>query len=230
MLASRRVRIDARGEFVLDHEDEKNLYIVIYDPPAKYEATFATPSTVVPSTGPVHDATGAIKLADVGQGLPHRGQWRDHFAVGDVLGDGSTQIVFGPARKSGGGPVTFREQPGGWQRVDLQVPAGHYDYGGVTIGDFDGDGRNDLALAMHLTGFIVLRARGDGSFERIEKGLPSRGNPVLFGSGHAALALPAAQHEPAPLLLLQEAALAPDPRLKRAPICRWSDIPVRASP
>ena len=218
MLANQRVRIDARGEFLLDHEDEKNLYIVLFDPPAKYATTFPTPSTKTLATETVRNAAGDIKLIDIGQGLPHRGQWRDHFAVGDILGDGSTQIVFGPARKSGGGPVAFREQPDGWQRVDLKVPAGHYDYGGVAIGDFDGDGHNDLALAMHLTGFAILRARGDGSFERIDKGLPRRTDSALFGSGHAALALPAAQHEPAPLLLLQEAAFAPDPRLKRAPV------------
>jgi len=112
--------------------------------------------------------------------------------------------VFAPARKSGGGPVVFREQTDGWHPMALHVPAGIYDYGGVAIGDFDGDGRNDLALAMHLTGFSVLRATAGGTFERIDAGLPQRGEKALSGSGHSVLALPAAPHRAAPLLLLQE--------------------------
>jgi hypothetical protein len=216
LLSNNRVRIYARGEFVLDHEDAKNLYIVIYAPPATIDPTFPVRPPPILSATPVRVATGALRLTDIGHGLPHRGQWREHFAVGDILGDGSTQIVSGPARKSGGAPVVFREQAGDWQRIALHVPAGHYDYGGVAIADFDGDGRNDLVLAMHLTGFSVLRATATGDFERIDTGLPHRGDAALSGSGHAALALPTPPHEPAPLLLLQEPGVSA-PNAQRAP-------------
>jgi hypothetical protein len=217
LLGNGRVRIYSRGEFVLDHEDEKNLYILIYAPPAVLEPTFATRPLPILAQAPVRRAARALKLTDIGQGLPHSGQWRDHFVVGDILGDRSTQIVFGPARKSGGGPVVFSEQADGWHRTALRVPTGHYDYGGVAIADFDGDGRNDLALAMHLTGFTVLLAAADGTFNRVDAGLPNRGSPIAFsGSGTAALALPAASHQPAPLLLLQELGLH-NPVAQRTP-------------
>jgi hypothetical protein len=206
LLGNSRVRIDARGEFVLDHEDSKNLYIVIYAVPADVAPTFAAPKQLALTTAPIRNATGAMHLTDIGQGLPHQGQWRDQFAVGDLLADGSTQMVFGAARKSGSRTLVFREKADAWQRVDLRVPPGHYDYGGVAIGDFDGDGRNDLALAMHLTGFSVLRAMSDGTFDRIDTGLPNLANGPLYGSGHAVLALPAPAHDAATLLLLLEPA------------------------
>lgn len=203
MLANGRVRLASRGEFVLDHQDDKHLYIAIYPAPVNVPTSFLALPAATPEV-PVRDKRGAIDLIDSGGGLPHTGQWRDNFAVGDLLGDGSTQLVFAPPRKSGDTPLLFREQADGWHRVSLKVPAANYEYGGVAIADVDGDGRNDLVLAMHLTGFSALRAQANGTFAAFDSALPTIHDARVSGSGVAVLALPAPPRTAAALLLLRE--------------------------
>ncbi|MEO7326407.1 MAG: hypothetical protein ABIW82_16415 [Dokdonella sp.] len=204
LLGNGRVRILSRGEFVLDHEDQNHLYIAIYPANAPISAS-PLPALEPEHESPVRNRTGAIKLVDVGHGLPHAGQWRDNFAVGDLLGDGSTQLIFPPARKSGDLPALFREQGDQWQRVPLRVPATGYDYGGAAIADVDGDGRNDLVLAAHLKGFSALHAEADGHFSLFDAGLPNRQKAEISGSGVAVLTLPsAAGSKAATVLLLRE--------------------------
>ncbi|MEO8460362.1 MAG: VCBS repeat-containing protein [Dokdonella sp.] len=203
MLGNGRVRIMSRGEFVLDHEDSDHLYIIVYPTPAVVPSFRAAEPTAVSET-PVPDKRGALKLVDIGHGLPHTGQWRDNFAVGDLLGDGSTQLVFAPPRKSGDTPLIFREQPDGWHRISLQVPVATYDYGGAAVADIDGDGRNDLVLAMHLTGFSALRAEANGTFSAFAPNLSKRRDAQMSGSGVAVLALPATPRTAATVMLLRE--------------------------
>jgi hypothetical protein len=108
-----------------------------------------------------------------GKGLPERGQWRNGFKIADMNGDGNPDIVHGPARKSLGMPVIFLgDGKGGWQRWrELRFPSLAYDYGDVAVADFNGDGRLDLALAVHLHGLLMLVADGPQSFKEWGKGL-----------------------------------------------------------
>src|SRR6187431_1087564 len=117
------------------------------------------------------DAAGRFRSA--GDGLPRRGQWRDHFAIADVDGDGHPDVVHGPARKASGGPVVFRRaNDERWQPWDaLRVPALGYAYGGVATGDFTGDGVADVVLAGHLRGLVALRGARDGTFVAASRGL-----------------------------------------------------------
>jgi hypothetical protein len=53
-------------------------------------------------------------------------------------------------------------------------PRQEYAYGGVAVADFDGDGKHDIAIAMHETGIRVLVNKGDrlcGPWEE-QTGLP----------------------------------------------------------
>ena len=106
-------------------------------------------------------------------GLPTTGQWRDGFDVADMDGDGNLDIVHGPARKSGGEPAIFRGDGAGhftrW--TEAHFPRLPYDYGDVKTGDFNGDGKPDIALASHLRGFVTLVNEGRGNFAPWGEGL-----------------------------------------------------------
>jgi len=132
----------------------------------------------------VHDATDGdlLSFTRFDNGLPTSGQWRNGFEIADMNGDGHLDIVHGPERKGG------RHQPniflgdgkGNWQRWrEAQFPPLPYDYGDVAVGDYNGDRRPDLALAVHLAGVLVLVADGPASFKEWGKGvhfeLPGQG-------------------------------------------------------
>lgn len=224
-----RVRIPSRGEFELDHEDRRNLYVRIY--PAARSALRADVATGADSPSFVVPSGSRLVAVDIGDGLPRAGQWRDRFAVGDAIGDGTVQAVFTPPRKSRGMPVAFRRIGLRWERAALNIPAGNWDYGGVAIADVDGDGRHDLLLGMHLTGFSALLARGDG-YERHDDGLPQRARHDFAGSGYALAALPTRAGSPADVILLREApGTVPGDRI--APglaVYRWSPSGFTATP
>jgi hypothetical protein len=224
-----RVRLPSRGEFELDHEDSRNLYVRIY--PAARSALRAEDATGAGSPSFVVPSGNRLVAVDIGDGLPRAGQWRDRFAVGDAVGDGTVQAVFTPPRKSGGTPLAFRRIGLRWERAALNIPAGPWDYGGVAIADVDGDGRNDLLLGMHLTGFSALLARGDG-YERRDDGLPQRARHDFAGSGYALAALPAAAGSPADVILLREApgTLPTDRVAPGLATYRWSSTRFTATP
>jgi hypothetical protein len=108
--------------------------------------------------------------------LPKGGRWQMGFAMADMNEDGVVDLVFPPRRKTyppqiavliGRGDGTFEL----WK--DLETPDTlPLDYGGVAVADFDLDGHQDIAIAVHFGAQYVLYGNGKGNFGRVEQ-LPS---------------------------------------------------------
>lgn len=128
---------------------------------------------------------GAPRLVPIpfDDGLPRQGQWRDGFALADLDGDGALDWVHGPARKGPPLPVIFRgDGQGHWRRWDAAFPALPYDYGDAAVADLDGDGRPDVALAVHLRGVVGLVQVSPGRFEAQPLGLGPLADNAPFSS------------------------------------------------
>ena len=106
-------------------------------------------------------------------GLPSSGRWQMGFAVGDMNEDGNPDLVFPPRRKGypvqpmvliGDGAGNFEQ----WN--EARWPSSiRMDYGGVAVADLDGDGHQDIALAVHFGGQSVFYGNGKGDFTRAER-------------------------------------------------------------
>jgi FG-GAP-like repeat/FG-GAP repeat len=129
----------------------------------------------------------ALRFVGFDAGLPTSGQWREGFRIADMDGDGHLDIVHGPARKQPGPPVIFLgDGKGSWRRwTDARFPPLAYDYGDIEVADFNGDGHLDIALAVHLHGFLVLGGDGHGSFVDASAGLQSISGAVSGFSSRA---------------------------------------------
>jgi hypothetical protein len=182
-----------RIHYGLTHEfiryDDEFFYVKIYrtlerqKPPPSGPPDPAIAKSYIPETkeGDVWEARR------VEGGLPSQGQWRNGFAIGDINGDGFLDLVSGPPRSSvrrlprilvNDGRARFQTPAG------TMVPAAPYDYGDAEIGDFDGNGVPDIALAAHLGDIIVLLAQDDGSYRMEKLPLPNTvpQKPLRFSS------------------------------------------------
>jgi len=116
-------------------------------------------------------------------GLPTEGMWRSSFAIADINGDGKPDIVAPPARL-GGAPtlhVWLGDGQGGFKPLQVIVtengkpkPDFSADYGGVAVGDIDGDGKLDVVMASHSGGLVALFGEGGGRYALSHQGLPGR--------------------------------------------------------
>ncbi len=117
-----------------------------------------------------------IVLQDVSKGLPRTGIWRDNFALADLDGDGRPEIVAPPPRLSGEGmPRIFRFEGDHWTQpnVVFENPGNRsIGYGGVAVGDIDGDGRPDIVGVGHGSGAWSALNRGNLRFTVEALGLP----------------------------------------------------------
>lgn len=173
-----KVQVQYGMVFDVASYDDDSFQVKIYkvdNEPAPPSAA-PSPQEVEKIAASYRNATGTsdrLFLEPFGKGLPERGQWRNGFKIADMNGDGHPDIVHGPARKSMGGPVIFLgDGKGSWKRWSgVRFPPLAYDYGDVAVADFNGDGRPDMAMAVHLRGLIVLVSDGSGGFKDWGKGL-----------------------------------------------------------
>ena len=120
------------------------------------------------------ETSDRLRFEPFSRGLPGRGQWRQGFELVDMDGDGNLDIVHGPPRKSDGRPRIFLgDGEGGWRLWrEARFEGQPLDYGAIAVADFDGDGKLDLALAVHLRGLQVLLGDGRGRFRQWGQELP----------------------------------------------------------
>lgn len=164
---------------ILDHYDAHTFYAKIYQVKAYYpKVARGTPTpeelATAAATYPGPPATERHwSLEPFDAGLPHKGQWRNGFAIADMNGDGHPDIVAGPARKGAPEPTIFLGDGLGhwhvWEQASF--PPAPYDYGDVAVADFNGDGHPDIALAMHQRGLLVLVGDGHGHFKKWSRGI-----------------------------------------------------------
>jgi hypothetical protein len=111
----------------------------------------------------------AFSFEEVVSGLPDRGRWQMNMAFADMNEDGIEDIVFPPERKGTPVPTIFLGEGGGrfhlWREVRWPRKVS-YDYGGIAVGDYDGDGHQDVAIAVHFKAQHVIYGNGEGQFER----------------------------------------------------------------
>jgi hypothetical protein len=175
-----QVQIRYGGVYDVVGEDADSFRVKIYrvDPseragPARLDITPEKLAEVAASYRNTTGTADRLQLEPFGRGLPDSGQWRNGFRIADMNGDGHLDIVHGASRKGRRAPNIFLgDGKGNWRFwSEAKFPQLPYDYGDVAVADFNGDGRPDIALAVHLHGLIALVADGPESFKEWGKGL-----------------------------------------------------------
>jgi hypothetical protein len=123
--------------------------------------------------GPVlylNQGDGTWKRQD--QGTSFAKGFGDGITVGDFDGDGRPDFASASGVMGARNLVHLQRADGGWNDVDIDVRPGSYVFS-VAAGDFDHDGRADLAvgylayeLGVWRTGIDIFYSRPDGKWER----------------------------------------------------------------
>jgi len=114
----------------------------------------------------------SLTFEPVTDNLPRAERVQMGFAAADMNEDGHVDLVFPPRRK--GYPVKpailLGDGKGGFKAWARQKWPDNvqWDYGDVEVADFDGDGHQDAAFAIHFKPQYVLYGDGTGVFARGE--------------------------------------------------------------
>ena len=131
---------------------------------------------------PSRAASGLTLQKVAASGLPDGGMWRASFELADMNQDGKIDVVSPAPRVGdaslhiflGDGHGTFSEWP--LTVTEDGAPSTNFaiGYGGVAVGDIDGDGKQDVVCASHNGGLQSLFGNGNGEFRLVRKGLPGK--------------------------------------------------------
>ena len=124
----------------------------------------------------VPPAGKVVRFGESSKGLPVSGSWRNTLAVADMNKDGHPDLIAPPERGGSGTskPAIFLGNGKGEWRYWSEMEWTHaLDYGGVAAADFNKDGHQDLAFAVHLRGVSVFLGNSAGKFTHSSEGLPN---------------------------------------------------------
>ena len=114
-----------------------------------------------------------LHFQESSDGLPTSGSWRNSGTIADMNGDGCPDLVAPPERAGGNVPAIFLgDCKGHWKYWAAAKWPRSVDYGSVVAADFNGDGKMDLAFAVHLTGIYAFFGDGKGNFTDATNDLP----------------------------------------------------------
>lgn len=109
----------------------------------------------------------------------------DALAVGDLNGDDRPDFVTASASQGNQKLLNLGLEDGTWQETSLAVARPSATFRGVAAADFNGDGREDVAVGytsfeagVWRTGVDVLQARADGSWERRPLGVEENSDGI----------------------------------------------------
>jgi hypothetical protein len=128
----------------------------------------------------VPSATKTLHFEPASNGLPREGSWRNGLDVADMNGDGHLDLVVPPQRGgAAASPYIFLgDSRGNWKAwTEVRFSRG-VSYGTVVASDFNKDGHQDLAFAVHLAGVTAFLGDGKGNFKESSQGLSTRTFPT----------------------------------------------------
>jgi hypothetical protein len=104
-------------------------------------------------------------------GLAPEGMWKSRPLLVDINGDGHLDLI-AHERLGNGAHVWLGDGKGNWVDSSQGLRMSNTSCGGgVAVGDFNRDGRLDLAVADHCSGVYVYLQQPDGSWKPVVEGL-----------------------------------------------------------